>query len=228
MDKYTESFDHLINNLERISKNKSILNYKFGEKAFLSLGKGKLSDWLDKLLPNTRLIIEPKINGIGLAIHYKNGELKKVITKNSIDLSKQTKFIRTIPKDIHIKQTIEILGQLYRPGIKISNNKNSEEYYTRRSTSITEEVRFCAFQILNCKLNHFQSILELEKLNFEIPETEFTNDIKDVYLFLKYWKEGIIFKNYPTSGIVLKINSKKLQKHLGENNVSINWAYPVC
>ena len=227
MENYTEKYAHLIKNLERITKKKSIINYKSGEKAFLSLGKGNLNVWLEKLLPNTRLIIEPKIIGIGIAIHYQNGNLKKVITKHSMDLTKQTKVVREIPQFIRIKNAVGILGQLYSPEIEGLDNKESRNLRTLTYTSIMKETRFCAFQILNCRLNHFQSIQELGKLNFEIPQTEFTNYIADVQLFKKYWKEELIFKQYPTCGIVLKVNSKKLQKHLGENNDSVNWAYSV-
>ena len=57
------NFDHLLNNLERTSFKNSIFNYEPGRRAFLSLGKGSVSKWLDTLLPNTRLILEPKIIG---------------------------------------------------------------------------------------------------------------------------------------------------------------------
>ncbi len=219
-------FDHLIKNLERIREKDTILNHEFCKNDILSLGKGNLNDWLEQLLPNTRLIIEPKINGIGLAIYYENGELKKIINKHNTDLTKQTEINSVIPNQICITQKIEILGQFYIPKIGLSEDRY-ENYNIKNNISFNIEKRFCAFQILNCKLNHFQSIRELEKLNFEIPESESTNDITDVHLFHRYWKEGIIFKRYPTSGIVLKINSKKLQKHLIENNVSINWGYRI-
>ena len=76
-------------------------------------------------------------------------------------------------------------------------------------------------------MNHFQSLQELRHLKFEIPENEFTNFISDIEIYLQFWKEGKLFKSYPTSGIVLKINSRKLQKQLGENNLSMNWAYAI-
>ena len=63
-------FDHLINNLEKKSLKKSIFNYKYGRRAFLSLGQGNSSDWLETLLPNTRIIIEPKIIGSNLTIFF--------------------------------------------------------------------------------------------------------------------------------------------------------------
>ena len=77
MNKDNERLDHLIRNLERIYPEKSIFNYKSGKKAFLSLGKGDFRKWLDTLLPNTRLILEPKIIGTSIGIQYIDGKLKK-------------------------------------------------------------------------------------------------------------------------------------------------------
>ena len=83
-----EEFDHLIKNLERITFEDSIFNYKTGHKAFLSLGQGNIHEWLEKLLPNTRLIIEPKIIGSRVALQYINGKLIKAINENTEDLTK--------------------------------------------------------------------------------------------------------------------------------------------
>ena len=47
--------DHLIRNLERISPKNSIFNYKSGSKAFVSLGKGNIREWLETFLPNIRI-----------------------------------------------------------------------------------------------------------------------------------------------------------------------------
>tara|TARA_B100001250_G_C19266611_1_gene557248 strand:+ start:75 stop:356 length:282 start_codon:yes stop_codon:yes gene_type:complete len=86
-------------------------------------------------------------------------------------------------------------------------------------------LNFCDFKIFHCKINHFQELQELKNLYFEISPTQFTNFISDIGIYLKCWQEGKLFTNYPTNGIVLKINSKKLQYQLGENNLAINWAY---
>ena len=61
MRELNERSDHLQRNLERISPENSIFNYQSGRKAFLSLGQGNVSEWLETLLPNTRIILEPKI-----------------------------------------------------------------------------------------------------------------------------------------------------------------------
>ena len=93
-----ERFEHLINNLQRITYEESIFNYTSGQKAFLSLGKGNSQDWLKELLPNTRIILEPKIIGLSIGIQYLNGELTKAINKNINDITKESKLLKIIPK----------------------------------------------------------------------------------------------------------------------------------
>ena len=218
---------HLIRNLERVSPQKSIFNYKSGRKAFLSLGQGNIHEWLKTLLPNTRIIIEPKIIGLGIGIQYINGKLNKAINKNSHDITDMVRSLKNIPKCIPVKNRIEIRGVIYDD--KNTSNKNVETELLQIQNFKPElsGLRFCAFQIFHCNINHFQSLQELKNLNFEIPQTQFTNLISDIEIYIKCWEEGKLFKRYPTNGIVLKINSRKLQKNLGENNLSIHWAYAI-
>ena len=51
MREENEVSNHLISNLERISPENSIFNYKCGRKAFLSLGQGNIRKWLEVFLP---------------------------------------------------------------------------------------------------------------------------------------------------------------------------------
>ncbi len=222
-----EGLGHLIRNLERISPENSIFNYKSGRKAFLSLGQGNIHEWLEALLPNTRIVIEPKIIGSSIGIQYINGKLNKVINENSNDITEMVKSIKNIPKSLPIKNRIEIRGVIYVDANTSNNNTETEFIEVTKSKQQFKRKRFCAYQIFHCNMNHFQSLQELRHLKFEIPENEFTNFISDIEIYLQFWKEGKLFKSYPTSGIVLKINSRKLQKHLGENNLSMNWAYAI-
>ena len=219
--------DHLLRNLERISPENSIFNYKPGRKAFLSLGHGNINEWLETLLPNTRMILEPKIIGSGIGIQYLNGKINKAINENSQDITEIVRSLKNIPKKIRIKNRIEIRGVLYDDETGTGINNETEFIKPQDFKPQLKRLRFCAFQIFHCNINHFQSLQELKNLNFEIPQTQFTNFISDIEIYLKCWKEGKLFKRYPTNGIVLKINSRKLQKYLGENNLSIHWAYAI-
>ena len=227
MRKKTDGSDHLIRNLQRISHENSIFNFKSGTKAFLSLGQGNIHEWLDSLLPNTRIILEPKIIGSGIGIQYFNGKVNKAINKNNQDITESLVSIKNIPNCIPIKNRIEIRGVLYDDENTSRKQKVTKFIEIQNFKSQSKRLKFCAFQICHCNINHFQSLQELKNLNFEIPQTQFTNFISDIDIYLQCWKEGKLFKHYPTNGIVLKINSRKLQKYLGENNLSIHWAYAI-
>ena len=222
-----EVSNHVVRNLERISPGKSIFNYNSGRKAFLPLGQGNIREWLERFLPNTRIIIEPKIIGSIIGIQYINGELNKVINKNSQDITESISSLKIIPKSLPIKNRIEIKGILFEYRTTSNKNKKTESIEIQNIKSQSKRLKFCAFQICHCNINHYQSLQELKHLNFEIPQTQFTNFISDIEIYLQCWREGKLFTSYPTNGLVLKINSRKLQKYLGENNLSIPWAYAI-
>ena len=219
--------DHLIRNLDKISPENSIFNYKSGRKAFLSLGQGNIYEWLETLLPNTRIILEPKIIGSSIGILYINGKLTKAINANSQDITERVISLKNIPKCLPIKNRIEIHGVLYEDENISTKNDETEFTDIQKFKPSLKILKFCAFQIFNCNINHFQSLQELKYLNFEIPQSQFTKFTSDIEIYLQCWKEGRLFTSYPTNGLVLKINSRKLQKALGENNLSINWAYAI-
>ncbi len=222
-----EVSNHLVRNLERISPENSIFNYKSGRKAFLALGQGNIREWLETFLPNTRIIIEPKIIGSIIDIQYINGELNMVIDKNSQDITEILRTLKKIPKSLPIKNRLEIQGVLYDDK-NLSTSKNETDFIEIHNfISQSKRLKFCAFLISHCKINHFQSLQELKYLNFEIPQTQYKNFISDIEIYLQCWRKGKLFKSYPTNGLVLKINSRKLQKYLGENKLSIPWAYSI-
>ena len=45
-----------------------------------SLPKDQISEFLEGLLPDTRLLIQPKIDGCAIAIKYVDGKLEKAIS----------------------------------------------------------------------------------------------------------------------------------------------------
>ena len=81
-----DQFDKLEVNLFRVDPK---ANY-FSKKSILplpSLPKDSIDDFLNGLLPDTRLIIEPKIDGCAIALQYIDGELIKAISRKGGDLT---------------------------------------------------------------------------------------------------------------------------------------------
>ena len=81
----------------------------------------------------------------------------------------------------------------------------------RARDSKSDHLSFCSFQIINGRLNQFESLKYLKKLGFSVPATKQCNFTSEVNLYRKLWSEGKLFADYPTDGIVVKINSRKLQ-----------------
>ena len=81
----------------------------------------------------------------------------------------------------------------------------------RAADSKSDHLSFCSFQIINGRLNQHDSLQYLKKLGFTIPEYKSLNFISQVEMYRKQWSDKKLFNNYPTDGIVVKINSRKLQ-----------------
>ena len=109
-----DQFDKLEANLFRVNPN---ANY-FSRKSILplpSLPKDRIEEFIEGLLPDTRLIIEPKIDGCAIALQYIDGELVKAISRKGGDLTNKIKKIPDVPNKIKVQGLTQIRGELYAP-----------------------------------------------------------------------------------------------------------------
>ena len=221
------AFDQLERNLLHTDPQCDYFNQ--GSNLFLpTLAKGNYKHFLDSLLKNTRLSIEPKIHGCAIAIRYKNGKFNKAITRKGFDVSNKIKKIKDVPDSIPIKRDFQIRGELYAANQTPNFSKEITSRFLNNKKRIAESFSFCCFQILNGRLNQYETLNYLKKCGFNTPHSYFTNFTSQVELFRKRWIEGKIFSNYPTDGIVIKINSRKLQL-LRETSFSEykEWQYAI-
>ena len=207
-----EQFDKLEANLFRVDPE---ANY-FSKKTILplpSLSKDSIDDFLNGLLPDTRLIIEPKIDGCAIAIQYIDGELVKAIARKGGDVTNKIKDIPDVPNKIKVQGLIQIRGELFNPSEyeRPTYSQRQAGGYLRAADSKSDHLSFCCFQIINGKINQYESLNYLKDLGFTIPENHTCNYISGVKMYRKQWLDGKLFANYPTDGIVIKINSRKLQ-----------------
>ncbi len=93
---------------------------------------------------------------------------------------------------------------------------------------MTIKFLFCYFQILNGKINQYDILNFLKKCGFSSPNYYTTNYINQVEFYRKEWLNGLIFSNYPDDGIVIKINSRKLQLIWEKSFSSLkDWQYTI-
>ncbi len=205
-------FDQLEANLYRINPK---ANY-FTKKTILplpSLPKNRIGLFINGLTLKTRLIIEPKIDGCAIAIQYIDGELVKAISRKGRDITNKIKKIPDIPKQIAIRGLFQVRGELFSPSEyeRSTYSQRQAAAYIRAADSKSDHLRFCSFQIINGRLNQHESLNYLKKLNFTIPEYKSLKFTSQVEMFRNQWINKKLFTNYPTDGIVVKINSRKLQ-----------------
>ena len=221
------AFDQLERNLLRTHPD---CNYFINSRKFKlpSLKKKNYKKFLDSLLKNTRLCIEPKIDGCAIAIQYKNGEFNKAITHTGKVVTSKIRKIQNIPSNIPIKRIFQVRGELYRPNVAATISQRSSSKYIKDLNTNFKDLSFCCFQILNGRLNQYETLNYLKKCGFITPHSYFTNFTSQVESYRQSWLEGKIFSNYPTDGIVIKINSRKLQLIREKSHFEYrDWQYAI-
>jgi len=205
-----KQFDQLERNLLRTNPNCDYFKKK-NKLVLPSLKKDSIDQFLEGLLPDTRLLIEPKIDGCAIALQYREGNLQKAISRKGTDVTTKLMKIQDIPKNLPLRGVLQVRGELYAPNQTPKISQRITSGFLRAKEGFSGSLSFCAFQILNSTLNQYESKNSLSKLGFTIPEDISCNFTSLVYVFRKQWLEGKLFKKYPTDGIVVKINSRKLQ-----------------
>ena len=214
-----KQFDQLEKNLLRIDPYCNYFNNK--KKLILpSLEHNCTNEFLKGLLPKTRLLIEPKIDGCAIALQYRNGNLEKAITRKGKDVTSKIKKIQDIAHKLPIRGVFQIRGELYAPNRTPNISKKIATRFLRIEDGVSENLSFCSFQILNSRLNQHESKKYIAKLGFSTPKDILCDFTSQVQFFRKQWLEGKLFEDYPTDGIVVKINSRKLQLIREKSNLN--------
>ena len=206
------------------------INYfnKKNNRILPKLAKENYKEFLGSLFTKTRLSIQPKIDGCAIAIRYVNGKFNKAITQKGFDVSNKIKQIKNVPNCIPIKRDFQVRGELYATNQVAGISKKIARKYINDEKGMEESLSFCCFQILNGRLNQYETLNYLKKCGFSTPHSYFTNLTSEIEIYKKNWLERKIFSQYPTDGIVIKINSRKLQL-LREISLSQNneWQYAI-
>ena len=89
-------------NLYRVHKDNDWFHAKY---SLLSLDPNGYNRWLgETLLPGTRLIIEPKIIGVAIALSYEGGHLVKAISKSGLEKKQVILKNKNVPIQLQIKK----------------------------------------------------------------------------------------------------------------------------
>lgn len=198
-------------------------------------------------------VCELKFDGTSVSLVYENGELLRAVTRGDgekgDDVTANVRTIRSIPlklKGDGYPAAFEIRGEILMPfAIFDELNQAREEIgempfaNPRNAASGTLKMQNAA-EVAKRKLDgyfyyllgenlpddgHFESLQHARQWGFKISEhTRKCATINEVIDFINYWDTARFKLPVATDGIVVKINSRRLQNNLGFTAKSPRWA----
>ena len=178
-----------------------------------SLEKDTIEDFIDGLHKDTDIVVEPKIDGCAVAIEYRDGKIHKAITRKGKDITRKMTNVHSVPLSVPTKDTIQIRGELYTKDVAGNVSQRIAAGYLRSKSFIPNvNLTFCAFQIINTKMDQFTELQFLRlSLGFDVPSWSLT-EVVHIEKYRRSWLNKNLYCGTPTDGIVVKINDYKLQQ----------------
>lgn len=212
----------------------------------------ELRQWSKKITdiyPKVEYCVEYKIDGLAMCLVYEDGKLKQAVTRGDgvvgEDVTNNIRTIMSIPMSIPYKQRYDIRGEVYMPKtsferVNRERRENGEEQFANPRNAAAGSIRqldskICASRGLDGfwyhvpddvnSDTHFGSLEYAKKLGFVVNDSIRTYDnIEDVINRIDETAQIRHSLGYEIDGMVIKVNSYKLQKELGFTSRIPKWA----
>ena len=200
--------------------------------------KHTFNEWYMQLPGRPVMVVQPKIDGIAIALRYVDGKLVEAFTKQNRCVLDWVKSVAAVPRQLKRKTRgmVEVHGEMW--GLpKDSQDKRTPQSIAAVSAKYNVEKglrsRFAAYGLLGSLDNESKTMEDLRRYGFEVPDTYVCTKPSEVRKLYTQWLEGHVsekqpyntklFKGWPTDGVVAKIFDQKLQRKLGASKCP-NWA----
>lgn len=229
------------------------------KKAMLSLDNTYTYDELrefdervKKNVGDAQYVIEPKIDGTGVALLYENSILVRGATRGDgvggDDITSNLKTIPSIPLRLREKtlKNVEVRGEVYFPlkGFRKYNRKQAEKgeaVFANPRNAAAGSLRQLDPKIVASRpldifiytisfsekdfLTHEKAIKVLQKVGFRVnPLVKKVENMEEVIQYCEELEKKRETLDYEIDGAVIKVNSLAKQKELGETTKHPRWA----
>ena len=216
----------------------------------------ELKKWYDRVTKECgfpqELVCELKIDGLAIALAYKDGYFVKGATRgNGIigeEITQNLKTIKAIPLKLFEDADVEVRGEIYMPKTSFEklneeNLKNGEKPFANPRNAAAGSLRQLDSTITAKRdlsmftytaiiergeiepKTHWDSIQYIKKLGFKInPNIRLVKDIQGAIDFCKEWETKRFDLDYATDGVVIKVNSLACQREMGFTARAPKWA----
>lgn len=215
--------------------------------------------WYERLQKNysiethPELVCELKIDGLAIALSYKNSEFTVGATRGDgvvgENITNNLKMIKTVPQNLSkMVGELEVRGEIFMPkssfealnekqlqsgGKLFANPRNAASGSLRQlDANITKERDLAMFSYYgrldsaDYKISSHSEMLEfLKELGFNTnPTFRVCKTIDEAIEYCKFWDKKRSELDYATDGVVIKLNNFALQDELGHTSRAPRWA----
>ena len=230
-----QEYDVLRDQLKRKNPNSPVLVETGSGSHLQSLDNGSFLDWQRKIGKTTQLLIQPKIDGCAVAARYIDGRLVKAWTRSGKDITAAMRLVDDFPQELTEAVDIEIRGELFGVGLSGANSQRLAAGHIRKKVPTTnKQLSFAAFQIFGFDVFGFEDrvMCRLEDLGFKNIASRLLRVGKDEAPMIKrmfsQWEDSLLWPQYPTDGLVVKVNDQELQAKLDKQaKTAPLWAFAI-
>ncbi len=197
-------------------------------------------------------VCELKLDGTSISLTYREGELLRAVTRGDgekgDDVTANVRTIRSIPMKLqgNFPANFEIRGEIVMPFaiFEILNRERTEKgeqlfanprnaasgTLKMQNSSVVASRRLDTYfyYVLGENLpadGHFELLEEAAKWGFQIsPHKKKCRNVEDILEYLSIWDQKREELPFATDGVVIKVNSKRVQEELGFTAKSPRWA----
>lgn len=198
-------------------------------------------------------VCELKYDGVAMGLTYKEGKLVLGVTRGDgtkgDDVTTNVKTIRSIPlklkgndypADFEVRcevfMPLEAFAKLNREREEIGEALLANPRNTTSGTLKMQDSSVVASRNLDCFIyavlgedlpfeNHFDAVSKCKEWGFKVsPYTKVCKSIDEIFAYLDYWDTKRHELPFETDGVVVKVNSYRLQNNLGFTAKSPRWA----
>jgi DNA ligase (NAD+) len=197
-------------------------------------------------------VCELKLDGTSISLTYENGELLRAVTRGDgekgDDVTSNVRTIRSIPLRLRgdYPSHFEIRGEIVMPfavfdNLNLERAERGEVLFAnpRNAASGTLKLQNSS-QVASRKLDaffyyllgenlpedgHFEIMQRAESWGFQIsPHAKKCSSKEEIVSYLNHWDKKRIDLPFATDGVVIKVNSRRVQEELGFTAKSPRWA----
>ncbi len=197
-------------------------------------------------------VCELKLDGTSISLTYQDGVLQRAVTRGDgekgDDVTANVRTIRSIPLKLHgiYPASFEIRGEIVMPfsvfdDLNIERIENGEAPFANprnaasgtlklQNSSVVASRKLDAYfyYVLGENLSedgHFELMELAAEWGFQIsPNTQKCKDPEEILHYLAVWDKQREKLPFATDGVVIKVNSKRVQDELGFTAKSPRWA----